>query len=80
MEAFWLVALPIVMAFIAAGAVLGIKVTRRRQATRSGDLGGTVPARPLSAADARRMLWRYGVTAALVAAVLVAVGVAMAAQ
>lgn len=78
MEAFWLVALPIVMAVVAAGAVLAIKVTRRRQATRSGDLGGTVPANPLSAADARQMLWRYGLTAALIAAVLVVIGLAVA--
>jgi hypothetical protein len=77
MEAFWMVAGPIVMGLAAVGAVLFIKITRRRQATRAGQLGGAVPANPLSAADARRMRRRYGVAAAVVAGVLLAAAAAI---
>lgn len=71
-----MVAWPVLMGLGAAGAVLFIKIARRRQATRRGQLGGAVPARPLSAGDARRMRRRYGVTAAMVIGVLLAVAAA----
>lgn len=71
MEAFWTLAGPVLMGLAAVGAVLLIKITRRRQATRSGQLGGTVPANPLSATDARRMSHRYGVAAAIVAGLVI---------
>lgn len=54
--ALWLVAGPALMAMAAVGAVLLIKIARRRQASRDPRHTGTVPALPLSAADGRRMI------------------------
>lgn len=67
---------PLLMGLFAVGVVLSIKIARRRGATRSGSLGGTVPANPLSAADARRMIRRYAVVAALLVGVLTAFALA----
>lgn len=75
MEAFWVMAVPILMGLAAVGALLFIKIARRRQATSTGHLGGTVPANPLSHADARKMSRRYGVAAAVVVALLVAAAI-----
>lgn len=79
MDAFYLIAGPVLLGLAAAGAVLFIKITRRRQATRSGQFGGAVPARPMSAAHARRLSRRYAAAAALVAGALAALGIALAA-
>jgi len=43
-------------------------VARRRQATRTGTLKGRAPAKPLSAADARRMGRNYALVAVLIVA------------
>jgi hypothetical protein len=71
MEAFWTLAGPVLMGLAAVGAVLWIKITRRRQATQSGPFGGAVPANPLSAADARRMSRRYGMVAGVLVLLIV---------
>jgi hypothetical protein len=68
MESPWPLVLPVLMALVAVGAVLSIKVARRRQATRTGTLKGPVPAKPLSAADARRMGRNYALVAVLIVA------------
>lgn len=72
MDAFWAVAWPVVMGFLAVGALLGIKIARRRQATRGGTFGGAVPARPLSASDARSMARRYVAAGGILAVALAA--------
>lgn len=77
MEAFLLVAWPVLLAVLAAGAVLLIKIARRRQATRAGRFGGAVPARPMSAEHAARLSRRYWWTAGVVVAVLAAFGIGL---
>jgi hypothetical protein len=62
------VAAAILMALLAVGALLMIKIARRREATRTGAFGGTVPAKPLSAQDAQRMTTRYAIVAARIIA------------
>lgn len=52
----WLIAGPVLMAMAAVGAVLLIKIARRRQASRDPRYTGTVPALPLGVADGRRMI------------------------
>jgi len=55
----WLaVSIPVGMAVLAVGAVLAIKILRRRQATKYGQ-SEQVPAAPWSASDARQMWLRY---------------------
>lgn len=56
------IAVLVVGALLAVGAVLLIKITRRRQATRGDSdpsLPTGVPARPMSQAHADRLLRRY---------------------
>jgi hypothetical protein len=64
--AIWMaISIPVGMAVFAAGAVLAIKIQRRRQATRDGQ-SHMVPADPLSAQDARKMWRRYAAVAAVI--------------
>lgn len=67
----WLIAGPVLMAMAAVGAMLLIKIARRRQASRDGRHTGTVPALPLSAADGRRMIRIFLLACAALLALLV---------
>jgi hypothetical protein len=67
---FWLFAWPVLMALAAVGALLLIKITRRRQGTVHPEMTASVPVRPLAAADARRMLRRYAWSVGAVLAIL----------
>jgi len=78
LEAFAAIAWPIVMGVIAVGAMLSIKIIRRRQGRRDPSGTGVVPVRPLSAEDARKMFRRYGYAAAGIATVLAIVAIVMA--
>ncbi len=71
LETYWLLAAPILMGLLAVGAVLFIKITRRRQAMRDRAFTDAVPAKPLSQHDARRMARRYLWVAAAIVVVLV---------
>lgn len=71
-----------VAGIVAVGAVLLIKVMRRRQAAQGltdARLDTGVPAKPMSAVHAERLLRRYRTTAliAVALAVLVVLGVAI---
>ncbi|HEY0914355.1 MAG TPA: hypothetical protein VGE22_05740 [Solimonas sp.] len=81
MEASALTAIlgPLLMGLVAVGALLFIKIARRREATRAATagrrpgVGDAVPARPLSQRDAAAMIRRYlWSTAAIMAALLLA--------
>jgi hypothetical protein len=70
---FCAIALPILMALVAIGMKLRIKITRRLQPHARNAIDRTVPADPLSAHDARLMWRRYWWSVA-VALALIAIG------
>ena len=77
--AIWLaISIPVGMAVFAVGAVLAIKILRRRQATRDGQ-SQMVPADPLSAQDARKMWRRYAAVTAVIVG-MVGISALVAAQ
>ncbi|MEW6169171.1 MAG: hypothetical protein AB1651_15970 [Pseudomonadota bacterium] len=63
------------MALIAVGGVLFIKMGRRSRPSRGGGVGEAVPARPMSRAHARRLQRNYFWAAAVVVAALAAFAV-----
>ena len=65
-QSMWLIALPVLGALAAVGCLLLIKVTRRRQATRSGESSEDVPANPMSREQAKTITRRYALASALV--------------
>lgn len=69
-QSMWLIALPVLGALAAVGCLLLIKVTRRRQATRSGESSEVVPANPMSREQAKTIPRRY-----VAVAVVVTIGV-----
>ncbi len=69
-QGMWLIALPVLGALAAVGCLLLIKVTRRRQATRSGESSEVVPANPMSREQAKTITRRY-----VAVAVVVTIGV-----
>lgn len=73
-QTFVLVLWPVLMGLAAIGALLLIKVARRRDATHppSGDVTEVVPARPLSAQRSARLLRNYLIAAVIIIAALVA--------
>lgn len=80
------IAAPLLMGLVAVGALLMIKIARRREATATGTAdrrlrtADSVPARPLSEPDASRMIHRYLWAAAAITAGIVAAGLRVAAQ
>lgn len=67
------IAMAVIGALLAVGAVLLIKITRRRQGSRGvsdPNLQTGVPTRPMSKTHADRLLRRYAWSAAAVLAVL----------
>ncbi|MEN8821253.1 MAG: hypothetical protein ABF271_09120 [Abyssibacter sp.] len=68
--AFWLVALPTLGALVAVGALLAIKVRRRRDAASDPQPSNVVPAKPMSQTQAHRLLRRYLWAVAAVLALL----------
>lgn len=75
LNAFWLLAWPLLMGLAAVGGLLWIKIHRRREGTTHPGMTGAVPVRPLSAADARQMARRYLWVAALLVMALILLGV-----
>ena len=65
-QGMWLIAQPVLGALAAVGCLLLIKVTRRRQATRSGESSEVVPANPMSREQAKTITRRYALASALV--------------
>ncbi|WP_348675738.1 hypothetical protein [uncultured Abyssibacter sp.] len=74
-SALWLLVLPVLGALIAVGCLLLIKITRRRQATRSGNSSDVVPANPMSAEQARMITRRYAIAVGIVLVALILVAI-----
>lgn len=74
---FCAVAFPILMALVAIGVLLRIKITRRLQPHARNAIDQTVPADPLSAHDARVMWRRYWWSVACAIALIVAAAIAI---
>lgn len=80
MATYFAIAIPTLMALAAVGVVLSLKVARRRGTlVDTSGVAHAVPARPLSDDDAKRMMQRYFWSAGVIVAVLVIVGLALAA-
>jgi hypothetical protein len=81
-QAFLMIAMPVLMGLVAIGAVLAIKITRRRQASghATDDVATAVPATPMSSQHANRLWRRYGAGAGaiLIALAVLAAGFALA--
>lgn len=71
---FWLFAWPVLMGLAAVGVLLAIKITRRREGSVDPGMTDSVPVRPLSAVDARRMQHRYVLVAGAVLVTLLLLG------
>ncbi|EIT71754.1 MULTISPECIES: hypothetical protein [Hydrocarboniphaga] len=74
---FCAIAFPILMALVAIGVLLRIKITRRLQPHASNAIDRTVPAEPLSAHDARAMWRRYWWSVAFALALIVVAAIAI---
>jgi hypothetical protein len=78
MDAFWLIAGPVLMGLAAVGAVIFLKTTRRLQGTRDPRHTGAVPVKPMSPGHAQRLRRRYAIAAGAVAGILALLALAFA--
>lgn len=78
LEAFLLVAIPVIGALAAVGAVLAIKISRRRQQGAAYGRGTAVPVTPMSRERAAALIRRYGIGVGLVLALLLLYGLYLA--
>lgn len=78
-QAFLMIAMPVLMGLIAIGALLAIKIARRRQAPAGGNVATAVPTRPMSAEHAATLRRRYDAVAGLILAGLAVLGLWIAA-
>lgn len=76
--AFLTIALPMLGGLFAVGAVLAIKIARRRQAPAPHPIDEMVPARPMSADHAARLVRRYSIAAAVAVVGLLVYGIFLA--
>jgi hypothetical protein len=77
-EAWLLVAWPVLMGLVAVGALLLIKTVRRTQGTRDPRYTEVVPVKPMSPLHAQRLRRRYAVAAAIIAVLLIVAAFAVA--
>lgn len=70
METLLILALPLLLALAAAGAVLFIKITRRSQRPAGDAVSAAVPVTPMSREHATRLQRRYVAVVAIVVGAL----------
>lgn len=78
LEALLLLAIPVIGALAAVGAVLAIKIARRRQQAAAYGRGTAVPVRPMSNERAASLIRRYWIGVVMVAALLLLYGIYLA--